>query len=127
MENVLIISDDQELLEDLKGRLSSNDIMLYTLPGREDVLKDVAQINPSLLLIDFLLRRANGGTLCHQIRGHQELQHIPVILLTDYPNVERFTAKFGCNAIIRKPISAHELIKTLSIMLENRELSVAAH
>ena len=123
MKSVLIISDDQELAANLKAALWSNRFSLRILRGNELVVEDLNQTKPDLILIDFLLNDANGGSLCHEIRGYHGLHHIPVILLSEYPDIERFTAKFGCNAIIRKPILAHELINTLTMMLQRPGIS----
>ncbi|GAA4087238.1 response regulator [Mucilaginibacter panaciglaebae] len=118
MKSVLIISDDQDLATGLKTALWSNEFNFNILPSHDHVVEELIRIKPDLILIDFLLNNANGGSLCHEIRGHRDLHQLPLILLTNYP-IERFTAKFGCNAIVRKPVMMNDLIDTLSMMLED--------
>jgi DNA-binding response OmpR family regulator len=123
MKKVLIISDDNQLLEGLKNALFSHEFTLQALPGREGIVNELAVFKPDMVLIDFLLKDINGGSLCHQVRVHPELGNLPVILLSEYPDIERFTAKFGCNAVLRKPVMADELIDSLAILLEHPGLA----
>lgn len=119
MKSVLIISDDKELASAFKKASFSNQFNFSILPSQEYVVDKLIEFKPDLILIDFLLNNTNGGSLCHQIRGHRDLYPLPLILLTHYPNIERFITKFGCNAIIRKPVAAHELIDNLNKMLDD--------
>lgn len=119
MKTVLIISDDQELAAALKAALWSDQFNLTVLASHEHVLEELIQLKPAMILVDFLLNNTNGGSLCHEIRACHELNQLPLILITDYPNVERFTGKFGCNAIIRKPIRVQELIDVIGAMLND--------
>jgi len=123
MKSVLIITDDKELAIALKTDLCSNQFTFNTLPGNENVIEELIKFQPDLILIDFLLHNANGGSLCREIRGYYELQQLPLVLLTDYPNIERFMAKFSCNAIIRKPVMVQELANTLGRMLEHAAIA----
>jgi len=123
MKSVLIISDDQDLVTALKTALWSDQFNFNILPSHEHVVEQLIQIKPDLILIDFLLNKANGGSLCHEIRGHRDLCRLPLILLTSYPNIERFTAKFGCNAVVRKPVMISDLINTLSLTLEGSAMA----
>lgn len=122
MKKVVIISDDSQLLDGLKTVLFSHEFSVYTFAGSEETLNEIKGLKPDLVMIDFLLNNANGGTLCHQLRLRPALAHLPVILLSDYPEVERFTAKFGCNAVIEKPASATVLINLLPGLLANQQL-----
>lgn len=123
MKKVLIISDDNELIEGLKHVLYSYDFCVQAIRGKEGLVTEIAPHKPDMILIDFLLKDINGGSLCHQVRLHPELADLPVILLSEYPDIERFTAKFGCNAILRKPLKAHELIDSLAVLLEQPALA----
>ena len=121
MKKVLIISDEQQLLTSLEASSFSGDFSLHTLPGCEDTLGEITMMQQDLILVDFLLGSINGGALCHQIRGHEPIKHLPVILLSDYPNMQRFSAKFGCNLIVPKPVEPAQLIETFSAMLNKKE------
>lgn len=124
MKNVLIISDDNETIEKLQVSLVSDDFIIHTLPDRDDIVPELVNLQPDLVLIDFLLNSVNGGTLCHQIRSSEDTQYMPIVILSDYPNIEQYTAKFGCNAIIRKPVKKHELVDTLTVLLSKKGMNL---
>lgn len=75
-----------------------------------------------LLISDISMPQMDGLTLLDNIRKSQDGQQLPVIMLTgigaDELQLQRLTA--GADAVLTKPTSSRELLKTVSHLLELR-------
>ena len=106
----LRFSDGQEVLDFLFGKTKS--------PAFQ-------QDHPYLLLLDIRMPKVDGISVLQQIKAHEQLRKLPVIMLTttdDPREIDRCHA-LGCNVYVHKPVSfdtfAHaiaELGKFVSIV-----------
>lgn len=125
MKRILILATDQAITEVLRKSLSSSyDIM--TVDDPDNILKNISGYKPDILLIDFFLNDINGGAICHQLKCNPHTHKIPVILLTEYPELILFSKKFGCNAAVSKPVDLavlHVKIKELTAKVSDKLFS----
>lgn len=113
MKNILVVSTDQSLLENMSHVLSSFDFTVNTSQNADEFFEQLKTNEPDLMIIDFILNDVNGGTLSRQIKSDAAHQHQPILILTDYPELQRFSNKFGCDAMLNKPFRMHELVNTV--------------
>jgi CheY-like chemotaxis protein len=115
MKNVLLVSTDTDVLNLIKA--NSPFFNFNVLPETSnDLLAKLRHSKPDLLIIDLILNENNGGGLCHQIKCDPELRYLPVILLSDYTNMEHLSAKFGCNVVLNKPFDISSLKEILDAL-----------
>jgi CheY-like chemotaxis protein len=87
---------------------------------------------PYLLLLDIRMPRVDGIEVLRQLKQHEELRKIPVIMLTttdDPREVERCHA-IGCSSYIVKPVNYEkfaEAIKNLGLYLTLVEIPQIDH
>jgi DNA-binding response OmpR family regulator len=124
MKKLLIVSTDQHLLNALNTDLTQWDYNVQTLQKPDLLFNKLNSFNPDLLIIDFILNDLNGGTLCHQIKCDPKLHNLPVIILSDYPELGRFSNKFGCEAILKKPLQMYDLINAVLKVIKESENSL---
>jgi CheY-like chemotaxis protein len=129
---VLIADDDdghalliQEQLEDvglqnaiLRFR-DGNEIWSF-LSGGSEPQRDPAQ--RYLLLLDIRMPKMDGVEVLRRIKGHAELQSLPVIMLTttDDPREVAECYRVGCNSYITKPVNFDdfsEVVKRLGLFI----------
>jgi DNA-binding NtrC family response regulator len=118
MKKVLLISTDTAVLDFFKTHLVLLDMNVFTLKPSQNLLSDISQNRPDLLVIDFLLNNDNGGGLCHQIKCDGQLHDLPVILLCEYATLDRAASKFGCNIILSKPLNVDQLVKVINSLTD---------
>lgn len=70
---------------------------------------------PDVVLLDLRLPGIDGLTLIRQLKAQEETRHIPVVVVTAYP--EYYSREellgAGCDAYVVKPIDTRELPKML--------------
>ncbi|RVU00785.1 response regulator [Mucilaginibacter limnophilus] len=110
MKKLMILTDDQHVLDIVRAAFEPQGFELLMLNSSDNVITQVLWQKPNVLLLDFLLSENNGGSICHQIKSHQALTNVPVILLSEFsePN------KFGCDAWLYKPVDERQLIDTVN-------------
>lgn len=84
-----------------------------------DAISCAVEHNPDLVLMDVVMPRLNGFEACKHMRAHNDLRHIPIILVTTRGEEEYVATGFhsGCNDYITKPINSRELVTLLQSYL----------
>lgn len=76
--------------------------------GGLDVLRSVAQFDPDVILMDIVMPRLNGLTLCRHILSRRP--DVRIILLSGALGIESpFLAESGAAAFLAKPVKLAEL------------------
>lgn len=103
---VLTVADGEELMDYLLRRGS------YTDPATAP--------RPGLILLDLNMPRKDGREVLREVKAHDELRRIPVIVLTTSQAQEDVVRSYdlGVNAFITKPVTFGELVRALRALGE---------
>lgn len=77
--NLLIVEDDRSLRETIADYFGSKGWKISEVVNGEDALEKTEQATFQLILLDVMLPRLNGFTVCRRIR---ETSDVPVIFIT---------------------------------------------
>lgn len=99
---ILIIEDDLELRDELKILLDNNGYQGIILIDFKNVLSEILEIEPDLILLDIKIPYLNGQQLLKKLR---EVSSIPVIMVTskDSEIDEILSLSYGADDYITKP------------------------
>ena len=88
-----------------------------------DALQTLAREQIDLILLDFVMPRMNGYQLCRELRAHDHLKHIPVVLMSAKSDKIRgqFVQQTGAIDAITKPFDARALIAVVESSLARHE------
>jgi DNA-binding response OmpR family regulator len=118
-KKILIIEDDGDILNLLKGMLEDEGYDVTGLEYTESITKSINQYQPSLVILDFLLPGVNGGELCHEIKSQPATAHLPVIMVSGFPRVLESLGNYGCDFFIAKPFGIEEFLHAVSSCFDN--------
>lgn len=118
-KQILIIEDDEEILQVLETVLEYHEFGVSTMNETEDIFAAIAEYEPDLILTDFLLSGLNGGEICQKVKSNKNTCHIPVILISAYPDLATSYGKFGFDAFINKPFNIGELVEKIDKLVGN--------
>lgn len=125
MNKILIVSSDKNFVSGIKSDSHSWDFIIQATDANKDLPDYIGRYAPDLLVIDFILNESNGGAICHQLKSNPETQHLPVILLSEYSGIFRFTTKFGCDMLLQKPVDNYKLFNVITNLLNPSYLAHA--
>ncbi len=123
---VLIADDDRELASALASyvRHCNEEVVATVTSGGIDVVKNVDRFQPDIIVMDIMMPRLNGLTVCHHILSRFPQTKIILFsgkLTADHPYV---TAS-GAVAFLAKPIRLIELKQVLDSLVHDSPLALA--
>lgn len=106
-----------------KTFLLRDNFELRTAHTGTEVLEIVASSCPDIAFLDLNLLEMSGDECCRRIKTDANLQHIPVVMVTEGVREEEFERcrQAGCNDVILKPIN---LDKFIAIAKKNLHIQI---
>ncbi len=109
--NVLIVEDHPADLKLMNAVLQKEGHVVCEKASAEGAVAAAVTGTPDIIMLDLRLPGMNGLALLRQLKANPETRHIPVVVMTaypeDYPREELLAA--GCDAYIVKPIDTRAL------------------
>ena len=121
-EEILIVDDEKNIRSSLEGILKDEGYRVRSVPTGEDLLKQVAQAVPDLVILDVWLPGMDGLQALEEVkRVHPEL---PVIMISGHSTVETAVkaTRLGAYDFIEKPLSLEKTILAVRNALEHQRL-----
>jgi DNA-binding response OmpR family regulator len=115
---ILIIEDDKDILQVMETVLTYNEFEVTGIDGTEDIFATIEQYKPDLIITDYLLTGLNGGKICQLVKSNKDTCHLPVMLISAYPELASSFGNFGFDAFINKPFDIGELLEKIDKLLE---------
>lgn len=112
MAKVLIVEDQQSLANQLAEKLRSEGFTVMTAADGEDGLEKVRAEHPDLIVLDIMLPKLDGLSLCRIIRRDAATAHIPIIMLTARGSeVDKIVGlESGADDYVVKPLALGEFL-----------------
>ena len=82
MAKVLIVEDEETLARNLADKLRGEGFAVTTAVDGEEGLDKVRSEPPDLIVLDIMLPKLDGLSLCRIVRRDAATAHIPIIMLT---------------------------------------------
>jgi diguanylate cyclase (GGDEF)-like protein len=117
---VLLLDDDVEFLKRTAFVLAHEGMEVRTLQTTVDILEEMQQFSPDLLLLDVMMPGVSGFDVCRMLRTIPRWRDLPIVFLTAYTDVDTRVAclKCGGDDYLLKPVVNEELLVRLSMRLE---------
>ncbi len=116
---ILLIEDDQDMRELVAGHLAHTG---FDVQKAEDGIKGQAlalQYEPDLILLDLMLPKVDGLTLCQRLRRDERTSNIPILMITALGGTKDKVTGFnsGADDYITKPFDLEELQVRIKALL----------
>ncbi len=116
--HILIIEDEEHISELIKYNLESAGYRVTAAYDGEEGLKAVFEMKPDLIILDLMLPKVDGITVCNKVRNNRDTEDISIIMLTAKSSeMDKIIGlELGADDYITKPFSVRELqarIKTV--------------
>jgi DNA-binding response OmpR family regulator len=112
MAKVLVIEDEETLLNNLADKLRAEGYKVSTSVDGEDGLQKIRSEVPDLIILDIMLPKLDGLSICRMARNDRTTSHIPIIILTARgTEVDKIVGlESGADDYMVKPFSLGEFL-----------------
>src|SRR3954471_12073959 len=121
---VLIVDDNPQNVELLQAFLESLPVRIVTAADGLEALKQVAENNPDLILLDIMMPHMSGFQVCKRLKTDPRTKDIQILMVTalnELGDIERAT-ECGTDDFVSKPVNKFELLTRVKSLLRVRHL-----
>jgi DNA-binding response OmpR family regulator len=79
---VMVVDDDPDLVESVAMKLESNNFRVTKAYDGVEAQEKIKAEHPALVILDVMMPRKDGYTLCDELKRSDETKDIVVVLLT---------------------------------------------
>ncbi|HXF48367.1 MAG TPA: response regulator transcription factor [Verrucomicrobiae bacterium] len=144
-EKLLIVEDEADLSRLLSSSFTREGFLVETAADGEEGVEKTFRFSPDLILLDLLLPKLDGFSVCRYLKSREETKAIPILMLTAKGTEEDKLKglELGADDYVTKPFSIRELsarvrsifrrryqsdagkLKAADLEIDSRQLSVA--
>lgn len=122
MAKVLAIDDQKDNLATVRALLKKTlpEVVVVTAESGKEGIEKARREQPDAILLDIRMPIMDGWETCKRIKSDQDIQHIPVIMLTAVDTDPKSRVRglnIGADAFLAKPIDPTELTAQVLAML----------
>jgi CheY-like chemotaxis protein len=121
-KTILVVDDDDSVLSFLTFSLKGEGFRVLEARDAETALDILTKNKPDLILLDIMLPKMDGFSMCRKVREDARFTTVPVLFITAYadPNSLKNTQDAGAQGLIEKPIMYSELLVQILDALSGR-------
>jgi len=118
-KKILIIEDDPNMRKLVKYNLEKEGYAVIPAESGNEGLRLARQEKPDLMVVDVLLPKMDGFTICRMLRYDEKFKHLPIILLTSQVTEKhKSTGKeVGGDVYLTKPYKPEVLLEKVRNLL----------
>ena len=119
---ILIVDDEPNILLSLQFLMKKAGYDVRTATDGEQALAEIARDRPDVVLLDVMMPKLDGFSVCQRVKATPEWQDVRVIMLTARGrDVEREKGRtLGADDYITKPFSTKDAMDRVAAVLARR-------
>lgn len=114
-KTVLIVDDSPAQVKLIQGLLETEGYAPVGLNDPRRVEEMITAQRPSVILLDVVMPERNGFQICRELKGNNEFNSIPVILVTskDSASDRYWGQQQGADGYVTKPFTREDLLRAV--------------
>ena len=123
-KKILIVDDEKSIVDILKLNLQNEGYTVFDAYDGEEAVFKAQNIEPDLILLDVMLPKLDGFSVCKKIR---ETSSVPILMITAREEeVDKVLGlELGADDYITKPFSVRELMARIKANMRRTEIDAA--
>ncbi len=120
-KRILLVEDEANLRELMKYRLEEAGYEVITATDGFFAVSMARSQRPDIILLDLMLPKLDGYTVCRMLRLNDITKEIPIIMITarTAPQDKDRGLEIGANDYLAKPVDVPTLLEKISELIKN--------
>jgi two-component system response regulator MprA len=120
-----VVDDEYEIRQLLATMLTMMGYQSFMAHDGLDALEKIPEYQPDILILDVMMPRMDGLTLCRKLRDSEETAALPIIMLSGKAHQEAIQEglQAGANRYLVKPTGLDELTRNITEVLGETAVS----
>ncbi len=112
-KKILVVERDEDILFIIRHILEDQGFEASVSRTEDGIVERVIAEMPDMVLLDIIKPTDAGKALCNALSMVESIKHIPVIVLSTYPQIQK--EKIECaDKIIDKPFEISEIVNVIN-------------
>jgi phosphoribosyl 1,2-cyclic phosphodiesterase/CheY-like chemotaxis protein len=115
---VVLIEDDADIRVVAEKALRGSGYELFSAGDGESGLQLIKEKRPDVVVLDLMMPRMHGFTVCQAVKSDPSLRHIPILVTSakSYPVDVARARELGADYYLMKPYDMRELLDTVKVL-----------
>jgi DNA-binding response OmpR family regulator len=119
MNRILVVDDDQEIGFMLKLILEHQGFSVALLERAENLEEIILKDNFKMIILDMLIAGTLGTEVCAVLKSNPAISHIPILMITAFPDSEKICIDAGADNFLSKPFEMKELFSKVNSLVKS--------
>ena len=121
---ILVVDDNDMNVDILRTRLTAHGYQIITASDGQQALDSARSEQPDLILLDIMMPKIDGITVCRELKADATLPFMPIIMVTAKADSKDIVAGLdaGADEYLTKPLDHAALVARVRSMLRTKEL-----
>ncbi len=115
-KRILVVENNKDILELISIVLEDEGYEVSLYLNEMGIFEHIVAFKPDAILLDIIKPTIEGTELCRQIKAAEGTKHIPVVVLSTHPQIEK-VKDICADDTIEKPFDIEELLAALKEQL----------
>jgi len=113
MRKIFVVEDDQAIREVIEAFLTSEDYLVQSFADVQEFRARDSNVIPDLYLFDVMLPDGSGLELCREIKGQEENDGVPVIIMSAHAKIDQLSIICEPDDFVTKPFDIDNLLSRI--------------
>ena len=124
-KTILVADDNDGIVASLTMVLQYGGYDVTSIMNGEEVKKMNAPF-PDLILLDIWMAGVNGFDVCRHLKAREDTKHIPIVMISAYPDSDTGALEAGAQDFVEKPYTMDRMLTTVGKHLASKSPSAVA-
>ena len=117
-KRILVVENNKDILDLISLVLEEADFEVVAYLTEKNIFDQIIEFQPDAILLDIVKPSVEGTELCRQIKEAEGTSHIPVIVLSTHPQIQK-VKEVCADEVVEKPFDIDGLLEVLSEQLKS--------
>lgn len=115
--SILVVDDDESIGFMIKMMLEHKGFSVIVKQDALQLKELVHSDNIGLIILDMLINGIKGTDICTELKADAETKHIPIMMMTALPGIEKMCKDAGADDFVAKPFEMDVFVLKVQSLL----------